>query len=44
MRRERIATRAERIKDKDARIMVEWVTVYFSNKEPTFTINCDLCT
>lgn len=41
--RERPATRAERKKDKGAKIMAEWVYIQFSENTPKITINRDLC-
>lgn len=41
--RERPATASERAKDRDARVMAEWVHITFGTGEPRVTINRDLC-
>ena len=41
--RERRATKAERKRDPEAKIMAEWVHIDFSDDAPAIVVNRDLC-
>jgi len=41
--RERKATAQDRKKDKDAKIVAEWIHITFSDGKPSVSINRDFC-